>query len=318
MPEVTATCPHCSKRVKLKSESMLGKKIKCRSCEKPFVLKADAKKRSKPARKKQTVPADDDFGDDFYDSSQVRARRVRKKKGKSSSASKSSSDSEKKSTKEKPASIPLPLLIGGAVLGLCMMGGVGYFIFSKGSSLEAAAGGGGNAGVKVPDKFVKYEPEVGDFGCEYPEGWSKKGGGGQGGVQSWAKFLSPDENTSISIRGNMSGAALGGAGLAMNQGNEDDPEPPVVDIHLLMAKKFADDYANYEEIGDFTLFKSRLGDTCSSIFTTSSMFGGTQKGLRVTFLTGRVQFNLICLTSEGAFDKMLPVFDHVIETMREK
>ncbi|QDV50634.1 hypothetical protein [Gimesia fumaroli] len=316
MPEVTATCPHCQKRVKLKSEKMLGKKINCRNCESPFVLKADGPKKSKTSRKKPSADFESDF-DDAYDSSQIRARRLRKRKGGSSTKSKpEESSSKKKSSKDGDPKLPLPLLIGGSVLGMCLMVGLAYFIFSKGSALNP--GGAANDKAVVPAKFVKFEPEVGDFGCEYPEGWTEKSGGGQGGVQSWAKFISPDESTTISVRGNMTGSALGGAGLAMSQGAEDEIEPPVVDIHRLMEQKFSDDYPNYEEIGNFQLFKSKMGDTCSSIFTTKSFLGGKQKGLRVTFLTGRVQFNLICLCDEGLFDKMRPAFDQVVKTIHEK
>lgn len=316
MPEVIATCPHCQKRLKLKSDKMLGKKVNCRNCETPFVLKADSPKKPKSSRKRQAEESETD-GDDFYDPDQIRARRLRKKKGGSGSKSGSKSAvNQSKPAKEEAPQLPLPLLIGGCVVGVCLMAGLGFFVYSKGSALTPA--GTANNNVVVPAKFTKYEPEVGNFGCEYPEGWTKKSGGGQGGVQSWAKFSSPDESTTISIRGNMSGAALGGAGLAMSQGADDEIEPPVVGIHHLMKQKFADDYSNYEEIGDFQLFKTKMGDTCSSIFTTKSLLGGTQKGLRVTLLTGRVQFNLICLCDAALFDKMRPVFDQTVKTIHEK
>ncbi|QDT42522.1 hypothetical protein Pan241w_26060 [Gimesia alba] len=316
MPEVIATCPHCQKKLKLKSEKMLGKKVNCRNCDTPFVLKAESSQKTKSSRKRQPSASESDF-DDAYDSSQIRARRLRKRKGSSSTKSKPQESSKKKTaSKEGDAKLPLPLLIGGSILGMAIMAGLGYFVYSKGSTLNP--GGAANNNVVAPAKFVKFEPEVGDFGCEYPEGWTEKSGGGQGGVQSWAKFISPDESTTISIRGNMTGSALGGAGLAMNQGADDDIEPPVVDIHRLMKRKFSDDYSNYEEIGNFQLFKSKMGDTCSSIFTTKSFLGGKQKGLRVTFLTGRVQFNLICLCDEGLFDKMRPAFDQVVQTIHEK
>tara|TARA_R110002095_G_scaffold207151_1_gene191832 strand:+ start:8871 stop:9779 length:909 start_codon:yes stop_codon:yes gene_type:complete len=302
--------------VKLKSEKMLGKKVNCRNCESPFVLKADGENKSKTSRKKQAVNSESD-GDDFYDSSQIRSRRLRKKKSSSSSKSGPQETPKKtKSSKEGDTKLPLPLLIGGSVLGMCIMAGLGYFVYSRGSTLNP--GGTANNNVVAPAKFAKFEPEVGNFGCEYPENWAVKSGGGQGGVQSWAKFTAPDESTSISIRGNMTGSALGGAGLSMNQGADDEIEPPVVGIHHLMKKKFAEDYSNYQEIGNFQLFKTKMGDTCSSVFTTKSLLGGKKKGLRVTLLTGRVQFNLICLCDEALFEKMQPVFDQTIKTIHEK
>jgi len=72
------------------------------------------------------------------------------------------------------------------------------------------------------------------------------------------------------------------------------------------------------EVGDLTLFKTKMGDTCSSIFSTKTMFGGKQKGYRVTLLTGRVQFNLICLCDESQFDKMRLAFDQAVKTIHEK
>ena len=117
----------------------------------------------------------------------------------------------------------------------------------------------------------------------------------------------------------MAGTALGSAGLAMNQGGDaDDIDPPVVGIHHLMKRKFEDDYSNYEELGNYTLLKTKMGDACQSIFTTKSLLGGKQQGYRVTLLTGRVQFNLICLCDPAIFDKMRPAFDHVVNTVHEK
>ncbi|HAH49304.1 hypothetical protein [Gimesia sp.] len=314
MPGVTVTCPHCQNKLKLKSPDLLGKKVKCKSCENPFVLKADGKKKSKPAPDE----FEDDFGD-FDDSAMDRVRRARKRKGTSGNQKSATAASSKpdKAKKKSEASIPLPLLIGGCVLGVLLTGGLGYFMFSMGSSLNA--GQAAASKVEVPQKFAKFSPEVGDIGAEYPEGWKVENGGGQGGVQSWAKFISPDEGTSISIRGNMTGSALGSAGLAMNQGADaEEIEPPVVDIHRLMKRKFEDDYSNYEELGDYTLLKTKMGDACQSIFTTKSLLGGKQKGYRVTLLTGRVQFNLVCLCDDAVFDKMRPAFDHVVNTVHEK
>lgn len=318
MTEITVTCPHCQKKAKIKSTKMLGKKINCRNCDNPFVLKADGQQKTKPSRKR---PSAESGGDevDAYDPDLVRARRLRKRKGSTASESNTKNGSQKQSkpAKESAPQIPLPLLIGGSVLGLCVTAGLIYFVYSMGSSLNPA--GAANERIVTPIKYTIFAPEVGDFGCEYPEDWTVKSGGGQGGVQSWAKFSSPDKSTSISIRGNMTGAALGGAGLAMTQGADaDEIEPPVVDIHRLMKRKFSDDYPNYEEIGDLTLFKTKMGDTCSSIFTTKTMFGGKQKGYRVTLLTGRVQFNLICLCDEALFDKMRPAFDQAVKTIHEK
>ncbi|QDV16558.1 hypothetical protein Pan153_11890 [Gimesia panareensis] len=316
MPEVVVTCPHCQAKAKLKSTKMLGKKVNCRSCETPFVLKADGQKK-KAARK---PPADDfdDFDDEFDSAAVARARRARKKKGKSGSSSgPQKSNSKSKKSEQEKSQPPVMLLVGGSVLGLALTGGLVYFMFTAGSSLSAQNAAQNQAA--VPAKYAKFHPEVGDFGCEYPEGWTVKNGGGQGGVQSWGKFLSPDESVSISVRANMTGGALGGAGLAMTQGaDSDEIEPPVVDIHRLMKRKVEDDYPNYEEIGDYKLFETKMGDTCQSVFTTKALLGGKQRGYRVTLLTGRVQFNMICLCPDGQFDQMRPVFDKVIQTIYEK
>lgn len=314
MPGVTVTCPHCQNKLKLKSPDLLGRKVRCKSCETPFVLKADSKKKPKPT----SDEFEDDFGD-FDNSAMERARRARKRKGKSGSkkSTQSASENPEKAKKKSEANLPLPLLIGGCVLGLLITGGLGYFVITKSSSLSAGQAAGKN--VDVPQKFAKFSPEVGDIGAEYPAGWKVENGGGQGGVQSWAKFISPDEGVTISIRGNMAGSALGSAGLAMNQGGDaEDIEPPVVDIHRLMKRKFEDDYSNYEEQGNYTLLKTKMGDACQSIFTTKSLLGGKQKGYRVTLLTGRVQFNLVCLCDPGIFDQMRPAFDHVVNTVHEK
>lgn len=317
MPEVVVTCPHCQAKAKLKSTKMLGKKVKCRSCETPFVLKADGQKKAKAP---QPQPADnfDDFDDEFDSAAVARARRARKRKVKSGSNSGTQKTKPQSKKKEMEKSQPpVILLIGGSVLGMALTAGFLYFIFTSGSSLTA--GNVAQNEVALPAKYAKFHPEVGDFGCEYPEDWIVKSGGGQGGVQSWAKFSSPDESVTISVRGNMTGGALGGAGLAMTQGaDSDEIEPPVVDIHRLMKRKFEDDYPNYEEIGDFQLFETKMGDTCQSVFTTKPLLGSKQRGYRVTLLTSRVQFNLTCLCPDGQFDQLKPVFEKVIQTIHEK
>ena len=41
MPAVDAVeCPHCAARIRIKSESILGKKVTCPKCAEPFVAKA--------------------------------------------------------------------------------------------------------------------------------------------------------------------------------------------------------------------------------------------------------------------------------------
>lgn len=315
MPEIVVTCPHCQAKAKLKSTKMLGKKVNCRSCETPFVLKADGQK-----KKARAASADefDDFDEEFDSAAVARARRARKKKGNSSSsAGTTKAKSKGKKSEQQKSQPPVLLLVGGSILGLALTGGVIYFMVTAGSSLSAQnAAQNQQAG---PVKYATFHPEVGDFGCEYPDNWNVKSGGGQGGVQSWAKFSSPDESATISVRGNMTGGALGGAGLAMTQSaDSDEIEPPVVDIHRLMKIKLADDYPNYEEIGDYKLLETKMGDACQSVFTTKSLLGGTQRGYRVTLLTGRVQFNMICLCPDGQFDQLKPIFAQVINTIHEK
>jgi predicted Zn finger-like uncharacterized protein len=316
---LTVTCPHCQAQAKLKSEKLLGKKVNCRNCETPYALKADGMESAKSSRKRQLAASEDD-DDDFYDPSQTRARRLRKRKGSagSESSAKSSSKKQTKSPQKKENNLPLPLLIGGSLFVFLVTAGLVYFAYTSiGNPLNG--GVASNNKIVAPAKFAKFEPEVGNFGCEYPEDWTLKNGGGTGGVQSWAQFLSPDESVTISIRGNMSGAAMGGAGLALTQGaDSEEIEPPVVNIHHLMKNKFADDYPNYEELGDYQLLKTKMGDTCQSIFTTKSLLGGKQRGYRVTLLTSRVQFNLICLCDDKMFDTMRPAFDQVVQTIHEK
>lgn len=78
MPEIVVTCPHCQAKAKLKSTKMLGKKVNCRSCETPYVLKADGQQ-----KKARAASADefDDFDEEFDSAAVARARRARKRKG---------------------------------------------------------------------------------------------------------------------------------------------------------------------------------------------------------------------------------------------
>lgn len=134
-------CPNCSKTLKLKNDSAVGKKVPCPKCKKPFVIELPQ------ADDDEFVEDDmellDDFDDmdddDFGDPDEMGAPGEGAPKSAPPAA-------EGKSGKK------LWWIIGGSVAAVVCIGGVAAFLlFGSGNSADAVAGPGpGGAGGNMP------------------------------------------------------------------------------------------------------------------------------------------------------------------------
>ena len=129
-------CPGCSAKLAISDESKLGKKIRCSKCSEVFVAKAlkasgSAGTKPKPKPKKSD---DDEFNFDdmeMEDKSEIEdeesepeSRPVRSKVG--------AKGKGKAKGKKKSSGGNLPLIIGGVVAVVLLLGVGGYFLFSGG------------------------------------------------------------------------------------------------------------------------------------------------------------------------------------------
>ena len=166
-------CPHCGAKHKLPDDSKVGKKIRCRECEEPFVVEAEE---SEP----ETRPAKAKGGGRQTAGLPPRAGGVKSKKKKAQPAEKEAQKKPKR--KSKSSAGKSPALVGGVcVLALGLLVGL-PLLFS-----------GGEEPMKPPESYAKFEHGVKQtFACEYPEGWTVESGG-TSGQAVWAKFFQGDK-----------------------------------------------------------------------------------------------------------------------------
>ena len=187
---IIVQCPACQKKMKIK-EPTPGKKIRCPSCQEPFVPKAigGGGGGQKPAKKKRKPVDDyddygDDYGDDYEDDYEERPQRKAAAAGKGAKgakAGKGGSKSRKGAAKRKqPAATrsKTPLIVGLVVVLLAAAGGVTWALMGDGDGGTEVADGGGGA-----DSGDAGGGETDAGGGEHGESGAPAGGGGSGGSE---------------------------------------------------------------------------------------------------------------------------------------
>ncbi len=126
---LAVSCPHCGAGLKLKNNSFVGKKVPCPKCKKPFVVE-------EPPEDEFLAGDDDDFV--AMDEPEEEPEEPRPK-----SKSKGAKDTKGKKKKSKGGGFaPIAMLVGGVVLGLGLIGGIGYGV------ITLLSGMGSNSWVK--------------------------------------------------------------------------------------------------------------------------------------------------------------------------
>jgi hypothetical protein len=291
-------CPHCGAKHKLPDDSKVGKKIRCRECEEPFVVEAEEAPAVKRAGKS---------GGGGLDAKGLPPRSKAKSKTKKKSATAEKDAPKKPKRKSKSSAGNSPALIGLiCVLALGLLIGIPLLFF------------GGDEPMKAPESYAKFQhPTQNTFQCEYPEGWTVDSGGGSGQAV-WSKFETGD--VKIRVRSSISASAVGDIAASLGGGplnpGEELPEElaPVAQVHELMRDQFAGDYKEYQESPP-TKSETGFGDTRISEFTAKEGFGSKIRGLRASMLGTNLQYTVICDCLEEDWEVCRPIFERVIKSM---
>jgi predicted Zn finger-like uncharacterized protein len=293
---ITIQCPHCGAKLRLKDDSALGKKIRCKKCEKAFVA---------------SEPDDGDDDDFLSDEGPVGAApppglaSVRRNKQQRAEKRKQTQAAASQGVKELPKWF-MPAMIGTAVLvALGLLTGVGFLVRG------ALARTGGPSGVQAPTGWSNYRSPAEKFSCEYPSNWAMEASTSQGGgAMGWVRFTSGDAK--INIRESMAGGALGDiAGATSDPNEQDESQTPVAKLHEFRKESVAEEYNDYQETA-ITTVQSSMGDARRSEYTAKFGFGSKLRGYRVTYISPRAQMNAMCECPEEDWETCRPIFERVI------
>ena len=203
----------------------------------------------------------------------------------------------------------LPVIIGGVVFGLIVLGIVGFFAVPQ---LVAKLKEGGSS--KVPQEFEAFVDNDIPFRCEVPKGWEVEARGGSGNIPPSVRI--EKGSIKISYRSSQSGAAIQDMAQAgANQSGElRDELKPVAKVHDYQREKFKAENPDYKEIGGVERIETGMGEGRLSEFTGTVGFG-KQYGYRVTLLTAQHQWNVVCkCTNKRDFEAYKPIFRRIIES----
>lgn len=303
-------CPHCGARFKLKDESAVGKKMKCRECETPFTVKpakaaAAAPAKAKPKPKDPDTNGDDefdDFGADEFGSgaappARLPPRRSTKKKPKRKAAASAPADEVPAPRPKPPANIgKMVRLGGGSMLGLGVLAGM-WFVFFKPSPP-----------MQPPASYGTFTHPKNAFSCEYPEGWEQSVASGEISSARWEKG---DAKIYFRIgRGGGALADIAGIGSDPNE-EEDETLTPEARLHEdpLFKNPAIEDYSDYEELSVATVQSGgrrvRLSEFKASGY----------HGFRGTTIMGRGAMRIICHCRESDWQVCKPIFERVIRSL---
>jgi hypothetical protein len=281
----------------LPDDSKVGRKIRCRECEEPFVIEeAEGETEQRPAR-----PAKSRQGAGGLPP-RAGGAKTKKKKTKSDE----NDAPQKPKRKSKSGVGKSPAFVGGiCVLVLGLLIGL-PLLFS-----------GGEEPMKPPESYAKFSHDVKQtFQIEYPEGWTVESGG-QSGQAVWAKF-SKGEDVRIRVRSSMGASAVGdiAASAARIRGDEEESEEeaPVAKVHEMMMEQFGEEYDEYRESAPVKI-ETGFGDTRMSEFTASGSWGSKMRGIRASMLGLNLQYTVICDCPEEDWEVCRPVFERIIKSM---
>jgi hypothetical protein len=168
----------------------------------------------------------------------------------------------------------------------------------------AIAGCAGRA--VIPTNYNTYNSPDGTFKIQYPAEWTSEGG--SKGQFAWAKFTSG--HAEIEVDSNAIGS------LISNMVTSSDPQDtaPVAGVHEFERQGFEDDDASHKEEKAVPVLTG-MSDARKSEFTTSTAFGGSVHGYRVTTLTNDKRVRIICKCPESEWKDLKPAFDKIIASL---
>lgn len=140
----SVSCPNCEARLKIQNPKAIGKKVRCPNCENPFVVKAP--RPSAPPQDDFALEDDYDDYDDYEEDfgppkrSSRRATPSRSARGPARGPAPARGRKPKGKSRKKKSNANLPLIIGGALASLLLMGGMGFLVYALvgGSAVDYA------------------------------------------------------------------------------------------------------------------------------------------------------------------------------------
>ena len=327
---LSTQCPECGATFKLKDDSAVGKKIKCRNCEAAFVVQpignghkgVNGQKSGnghKPGNGRKAKAEEEPVEDLFDDLGGERLQSLPPRR---------LPHPTKKKKVEKPEPVPgdeleevrqktlkgepkrkrqgvSPALIGAAaVVGLGLLG-----------LLVMVIRAGGGSSINPNPTYSEFQDKVvHGFKIDYPSDWTAQGGGQTGSV-IWARF--EKDSAGVRIKSSMGAGAIGGAASAFSTGEElDESLTPVAQVHDFLRESYAQDYSDYQELSTYTV-QGGMGDVRVSEFTaTQGIFRTKMHGFRASLLGGLYQWTIIAKCPESDWAVCKPIFEHMIKSMR--
>ncbi len=172
----------------------------------------------------------------------------------------------------------------------------------------------------IPTSYGWFNARDGVVACKFPEGWTRKGGGG-------AKFYScafESGSARIRLMSDIAGSAMGDIAQSAGgmMGLDDlglDSElaqelSPVAQVHEMSLQQAQNDLGDLQVVATETI-RTGFGDTRRTEFTVAGSLRGTTRGYLVTALGHDQRIRVLCTCPERYWPQLQGVFDEVIGSL---
>lgn len=290
----------CGRVVKTKDQNA-GRTVPCPECGESLTLPSPRRGSRRPAR-----PSGPPGG--------LPSRRTKKKSASVAELEKQRDGRKKKKLQPKELdaagqksldkATKIMFAISG-VVGLAVVAGIGYWVFTGGSGSSASS----NA---LPKKYVDFKSDRVEFTCLRPDGWEWTAGGGDGGDPPWAKFKR-DESLRVEIRAAVSGTLIGSIAQSMS-GENPDPLEPVRVAHNFRREQLSAGTDGYSEGSPEVVQTAGFGPSLMSTFEMTVYFS-TDYGYRATVLGQQFQYNVTLFCEKDQVERFKPVIEKILQSL---
>lgn len=277
------TCSNCGASFAMKNRQMEGKKVKCKKCGEPFVVKfASGSGNGGGAAASGGLPP--------KVVGQKPPRKVKTQEVEEAPEATSGGSGNAKL-----------LIIGGSIVGL--------LVIWTGVMFALGSWGGGGQSRKteaVQLKFTRGDSQNQKFGVDYPVDWEFKTGGGTGGRPEWIRINADD--LTISIKTDLAASAVGdisSLGGTIQEGEVPEELEPIAQVHDFMKSEVEANMNTYDEEPPEKIMAQAGNSRLSKFVGDRGMFdGGKAFGYRATMPCGpdKIKVLIIC-ESQKVFDK---------------
>jgi hypothetical protein len=208
---------------------------------------------------------------------------------------------KKKRSKQKPQAAPKGLLVGLAIGGVLLLGGLlvaAVWILSRGEE------------VIIAKPTVEYVAP-GAFRCKYPEGWKVE----TYGEHPLYVLTCRSGDAEFSIRSNHAFSTLEDAALTGRPKFITDPKAAMLHAHEAdKARAAAEIGRGYREEGEVEYL---LGVCPRSRFVArGGLLGTPMRGYRMTVVAFPMQLSVTCQCKDSDWERLRPIFDEALASVR--